>query len=444
MIKDGSNGDVAIDSYHLYPNDSSMMRTMGVDAYRFSISWSRILPSGNLAGGLNEEGIQYYNNFIDDLIAKGIQPYATLFHWDVPQALEDAYDGFVSPQIVDDFRDFADVCFWKFGDRVKNWITLNEPWSFSSTGYGHGTYAPGRCSPWQNCTRSGDSSTEPYLVSHHQLLAHLAAVELYRKNYQACQEGIIGITLLGIWYEPLNASSRQDIDAQKRAIDFVYGWFMDPLTNGDYPRNMRDLVGNRLPNFTTDESTRLIGSFDFLGLNYYTAGYATYDDNDTRPDSYVYDSKVITTYVRDGIPIGENASSWLYIYPLGFRNLLNYTKMTYNISLIYITENGVNDDENADSPQIINDTRRVKYLKDHLCCLQKSIFEDDVNVKGYFVWSMMDNFEWVDGYTTRFGINYVDYDNNLTRTPKSSAIWLQGFLNGSTQSSTSLKLIADQ
>jgi beta-glucosidase len=184
-IADRSNGDVAVDSYHLYKEDVRLMKDMGMDAYRFSISWSRILPNGSLSGGINREGVNYYNNLINELLSKGMQPYGTLFHWDSPQALEDKYEGFLSPNIVNDFKDYADVCFKEFGDRVKRWITFNEPWTFCSSGYAVGFAAPGRCSPWDlgRCS-VGDSGREPYIVAHHQLLAHAETVRLYREKYQ--------------------------------------------------------------------------------------------------------------------------------------------------------------------------------------------------------------------------------------------------------------------
>ncbi|XP_052724272.1 cyanogenic beta-glucosidase-like isoform X2 [Vigna angularis] len=161
------------------------MKNMNLDSYRFLISWSRILPNGKLSGGINQEGIDYYNNVINELLANGIKPLVTLFHWDLPQTLEDEYGGFLSPLIIKDFRDYADVCFKAFGDRVKHWVTLNEPWTYSINGYANGTMAPGRCSSWvnPNCV-GGDSGTEPYIVSHNQLLTHAAAVRVYKTKYQ--------------------------------------------------------------------------------------------------------------------------------------------------------------------------------------------------------------------------------------------------------------------
>ncbi|XP_021832728.1 cyanogenic beta-glucosidase-like, partial [Prunus avium] len=195
-INDSSNGDITVDQYHRYKEDVGIMKNMGWDAYRFSISWSRLLPNGKLSGGVNKEGIKYYNNLINELLRNGLTPFVTLFHWDLPQTLEDEYGGFLSPHIVNHFQDYAELCYKEFGDRVKHWSTVNEPYTFSNNGYALGSLAPGRCSTWQqlNCT-GGDSSTEPYLVTHHQLLAHAAAVKLYKNRYQASQNGVIGITL---------------------------------------------------------------------------------------------------------------------------------------------------------------------------------------------------------------------------------------------------------
>ncbi|KAJ4838932.1 Beta-glucosidase 12 [Turnera subulata] len=350
-VKDCSNGDVAIDSYHRYKEDVQIMKEMGLDAYRFSISWSRILPR--------------------------IKPFVTLFHWDLPQSLEDEYGGFLSSNIVNDFRDYADICFKEFGDRVKHWITLNEPWSYSNYGYADGSFAPGRCSNWQqlNCT-NGDSGIEPYIVTHNQLLAHASAVKLYKEKYQVIQKGMIGITLVSHWFVPYSNTNYHQ-DAAERALDFMLGWFMDPLTYGEYPQSMRGLVGNRLPKFSEEQSKLLKGSFDFLGLNYYTANYAAHvtDHNVVHP-SYLTDSRAILLTERNGIPIGPKAGSdWLYIYPRGIRDLLLYTKKKYNNPLIYITENGVDElnDPTLTLEEALSDQMRVDYYYSHLSLLSAAI-----------------------------------------------------------------------
>ncbi|XP_059431255.1 beta-glucosidase 13-like isoform X1 [Corylus avellana] len=430
-ILDGSNGDVAVDQYHRYKEDVGIMKEMGVDAYRFSISWPRILPKGKLSGGVNREGIKYYNNLINELLDKGLKPFVTIFHWDVPQTLEDEYGGFLSPRIVDNFRDYAELCFKEFGDRVKYWITVNEPHVFSSGGYANGQSAPGRCSSWQNlnCT-GGDSSIEPYLVAHNLLLAHAAVVQLYKQKYQATQKGVIGITLDASWFVPIS-NAEHNRNAALRALDFALGWYLDPLTNGDYPHSMRSLVGNRLPKFTKEQSKLVKGSFDFIGLNYYTSNYAAYAPhlNSGKP-SYLTDFLVNLTIERNGIPIGPvAASSWLAVYPRGLLDLLLYVKGKYHNPLIYITENGVDESNNAtlSLEEALMDTHRIEYYNGHLSYLRKAIM-DGVNVKGYFAWSLLDDFEWGSGYTIRFGIHYVDYKNGLKRHPKLSAHWFKNFL----------------
>ncbi|KAK3443545.1 beta-glucosidase 12 [Eucalyptus grandis] len=431
-IADGSNGDVAIDQYHKYKEDVGIMKEMGLDAYRLSISWPRILPKGTVEGGINRAGIAYYNHLIDELLAHGIKPFVTIFHWDVPQTLEDEYGGFLSSKIVGHFQDFADVCFKEFGDRVKHWITLNEPWTFCDGGYVLGSLAPGRCSAWQqlNCT-GGNSATEPYIVGHNLLLAHAAAVKLYRDKYKASQKGVIGITLVTHWFVPYS-DAKHNLNAAQRALDFMLGWSLDPITYGDYPHSMRSLVGNRLPKFTEEQSLSLKGSYDFLGLNYYTAFYAAYAPYSVNAQnmSYVTDALTNLTSDRNGIPIGPvAASSWLSVYPSGIRSLLLYVKNKYKNPLIYITENGIDEFNNSTLPleQQLADPMRIDYYYRHLQYLLKAI-KDGVNVKGYFAWSLLDNFEWGSGYTVRFGINYVDYKNGLKRYPKHSSIWFKSFL----------------
>uniref|UniRef100_A0A5B6ZQJ8 Putative beta-glucosidase 12-like n=1 Tax=Davidia involucrata TaxID=16924 RepID=A0A5B6ZQJ8_DAVIN len=429
-ISDGSNGDVAIDSYHRYKEDVNIIKGMGLDAYRFSISWSRVLPRGKLSGGVNEEGIKYYNNLIDDLQANGIDSFVTLFHWDSPQALEDEYGGFLSPKIVDDFGDFSELCFKRFGDRVKHWTTLNEPWSFSNAAYATGGFAPGRCSSWLNNCSQGNSGTEPYLVTHNQLLAHAAAVKLYKQKYQESQKGVIGITLVSQWMVPFS-NSTVDRRASLRGLDFMLGWFMDPLIYGDYPRTMRLIVRDRLPKFSEDQSEMVKGSFDFIGLNYYTANYAANEPNSNGINvSYTTDSRVNETTERNGVLIGVQAGSdWLHVYPRGIWDLLIYIKREYNNPPIYITENGIDEVNNAtlSLKEALADNFRIKYYYLHLSFLRLAI-KDGVNLKGYFAWAILDNFEWSAGYTVRFGINYVDYKNGLKRYPKLSAKWFKNFL----------------
>ncbi|XP_075505341.1 beta-glucosidase 12-like isoform X1 [Primulina tabacum] len=431
-ILDYSNGDVATDSFHLYKEDVKIANDLRLNAYRFSISWPRILPGGTIEKGVNRDGIEYYSNLIDELLANGIEPFVTILHLDLPQALQDSYGGFLSPQIVADFQDFADLLFCEFGDRVKYWITINEPWTFSSHGYGYGSLAPGRCSDWQgsSCT-GGDSSVEPYIVTHNQLLAHAAVVTLYRKKYQEFQKGKIGITVVSYWFESYD-ESQENKNAKDRALDFMLGWIMEPLTVGKYPNSMRARVGSRLPEFSDENIDRLKGSFDFIGFNYYGAIYALNKPNSSSL-SYLTDSEVEITGERNGKPIGAQTrkSSPIYIYPKGLPQILRHIREEYNDPLIYITENGIDEaaNDSLDISEAIKDDPRKVYIRDHLCCLHQAIEKDGIDVKGYFVWSLMDNFEWASGFSVRFGLNYVDYkDKHLTRYPKHSAKWFKGFL----------------
>ncbi|CAL9166356.1 unnamed protein product [Musa hybrid cultivar] len=429
-IADKKNGNVATDSYRRYKDDIEIMKKMGMDSYRFSISWSRILPKGTLEGGINQEGIKYYNDLINELLKNGIKPYVTLFHWDVPQALEDAYGGFLSSKIVNDFKNFASVCFQKFGDRVKHWITLNEPWSFSSMGYSLGKHAPGRCSQLLGCP-VGDSLKEPYIVTHNLILAHAAAANLYKKEFKAIQEGEVGITLVSMWFEPYS-TSHQDVEAANRAIDFMLGWYMDPLVYGDYPFIMRALVKERLPYFTNEEAEMIKGSYDFIGLNYYTSRYAkaTPMSPNYTPILSITDSYAEQLDSKNNVPIGELQGTWINVYPHGMKELLLHMKKRYQNPHIYITENGTCELDNPKLPleEALEDQFRIDYLSVHLAEVRQAI-RQGVCVKGYFAWALTDNFEWEQGYTQRFGLTYIDYDNNLNRHLKSSAHWYTRFLH---------------
>ncbi|CAN6453732.1 unnamed protein product [Victoria cruziana] len=395
-----------------------------------AINWSRF--SGKVSGGINNVGIAYYNNLINQLLSKGLKPFITIFHWDLPQALESEYGGFRSKQIIRDFTNFADLCFKEFGDRVKHWITLNEPFSYADGGYVTGTLAPGRCTRvLGNCT-VGNSGTEPYIVAHNLLLSHANVAKLYKDKYQVEQKGEIGITLVTHWFIPYSTSTSDHMAAQ-RALDFMFGWFMDPLTKGDYPESMRLLVGRRIPRFTEQESQLVKGSHDFLGLNYYTTYYASNIPGDykiTAP-SYTTDSMANTSGIKNGKDIGHPAaSSWLYMYPKGIKDLLIYIKKKYNNPKIFITENGYSEFNNSTLPlmEALKDPWRIKYYSGHLQYLHEAIREG-VDVRGYFAWSLLDNFEWSDGYSIRFGLVFIDYNNGLKRHPKQSAYWLQKFLH---------------
>ncbi|KAM7523347.1 hypothetical protein LguiA_013249 [Lonicera macranthoides] len=404
-------------------------------AYQIEGAWNKDGKgeSGKLSDGVSEAGIKYYLNIIKYLKRKGLEPSVTLFHWDIPQGLEKEYGGFLSAKVVDDYLNYVDVCFKRFGHLVKSWITFNEPWSYSVSGYDNGLFAPGHCSSWidSTCT-GGNSSTEPYLVSHYQLLAHSAAVKLYRKKYQAFQKGKIGITLVSTWMVPQNSSSSGDRLAAGRALDFMLGWFMDPVVYGKYPSSMEKLVGERLPKFTKKESRELKGSFDFIGMNYYTAYYVIDSLNTTYEHArYNTDSHATLTYFDSlGNPIGAKAGSdWLHVYPTGLWKLLRFIKKKYNNPTLYITENGVDEINNSTLPLelALKDNFRVTYYYLHLAHVLKAV-NNGSNIEGYYAWSILDNFEWASGYNVRFGIYYIDFDNGFKRYSKLSAKWFSQFL----------------
>ncbi|KAL7609684.1 hypothetical protein Lser_V15G14341 [Lactuca serriola] len=440
-IRGGGNGCVAVDNYRRWKEDVQLLKQMGVNHYRFSIPWSRILPGGKLCMGKSLEGINHYNKLIDELIDNGIQPFVTLFHWDLPNALEEEYMGFLSSKVVDDFVDFADICFWEFGDRVKDWATLNEPYRFTISGYVEGVYPPGRGGKGEE----GDPETEPYTVSYNLLNCHAAAYRKYEKDYKAHQKGKVGITFDTNFFKPYRGSSnKDDVNAVQYAYDFMFGWFLEPLTKGTWPESMQKFAtsptkkypnGRRLPKFSDDQLAKLIGSYDFLGINYYTANFSQFQA--PAPDvriGYLTD-RHYTPSGKDPRknPIGPVAfeGSWVYLCPEELTKLLLLVKNKYHVTKdIIITENGSQDQNLPDKTfvQVRDDTFRINYIKKHLEAI-KNARSLGVNVMGHFVWSFMDSFEWVFGYNSRFGMFYVDYTNNLLRYPKNSAIWYRKFLS---------------
>ncbi|KAH9622775.1 hypothetical protein KSS87_007371 [Heliosperma pusillum] len=422
-IVDGSNGDVAVDQYHRYKEDVELISMMGFNAYRFSISWSRIFPDG-LGTKVNNEGINYYNNLINALLERGIQPYVTLYHWDLPLHLQQSMEGWLNKDIAKYFALYAEACFANFGDRVKNWITFNEPLQTAINGHCIGIFAPGR---------NENPSTEPYLASHHQLLAHAYAVSIYRKKYKEIQGGHIGISPDCEWAEPLSDSAEDKAAAQRR-LDFQLGWYLDPIFFGDYPLTMRERLGERLPKFSDEEKELLHNSVDFLGLNHYTSRYITHStENSEEHDFYAAQGVDRIAEWEDGEKIGERAASeWLYVVPWGIKKTLAYISERYNNPPIFITENGMDDqdDASAELHEVLDDKMRVNFYKQYVAAVGEAL-KDGINLKGYFAWSLVDNFEWQQGYTKRFGLVYVDYKNGLTRHPKSSAYWWMRFLKGS-------------
>ncbi|XP_004303997.1 PREDICTED: beta-glucosidase 13-like [Fragaria vesca subsp. vesca] len=419
-IQDGTPPiKIAVDSYHRYKEDVQLLKAMGVDTYRFSMSWSRILPEGTIDGGVNQEGIDFYNNFINDLIANGITPFATLFHFDLPTALNTKYTGFLSIDIVEDFKAYADLCFKTFGDRVKHWATINEPQVWGQYGF-------------TNPDPNANAATDPFLSTHHVLLAHAAAAKLYKNTYQASQGGEIGIPLVVEWFEPFE-DTIPDKAAARRAFDFLVGWFMEPLVYGDYPFIMKTLVKDGLPNFTDEQKELVKGSYDYIGVNYYTSRFAApiaIVDGEEITDSDQYQHVNITVDGPDGEPIGTPTpgSSEIYVYPQGLKKALILLK-EYGNPKFYITENGYPDkrDDTIPISTALIDDARIHHIKDHLTAIKEAM-NTGTNVKAYLMWAMLDCVEMGSGYQVRFGLNFTNYLGNLNRTAKKSAGWLKTFL----------------
>ncbi|KAK3144276.1 hypothetical protein QOZ80_4AG0310900 [Eleusine coracana subsp. coracana] len=429
-IMDGSNGDVAVDHYHRYKEDIEMMHSLGLDSYRFSLSWSRILPKGRF-GSINPAGVKFYNSLINDLLRKGIQPFVTLNHFDIPRELEDRYGSWLSSEMQEDYVYFAELCFKMFGDRVKHWTTFNEPNLMAKLQYFSGRYPPNHCSrPFGKCA-SENSSTEPYIAAHNIILAHAKTADIYRKNYKAKQGGSVGMTIYMRWYEPLRNITADHL-AVSRAQSFEAPWFLDPLFFGDYPPHMRQILGSNLPTFTQGEKQLLRNQIDFIGINHYKTLYVK--DCILSPcelDTYNGDALVYELAERNGIPIGKPTPvANNYVVPTSMEKLVMNLKQRYNNTPMYITENGYAQIGNSSTPaeELINDTERLSYIRDYLTYLGYAI-RKGADVRGYFVWSLMDNFEWLSGYTIKYGLCHVDF-KTLKRSPKLSANWYSKFIRG--------------
>ncbi|HJU08427.1 MAG TPA: GH1 family beta-glucosidase [Rhodanobacteraceae bacterium] len=389
-VHDGDTGDVACDHYHRWREDVALMRALGMNAYRFSISWSRVLPQG--FGAVNPQGIAFYDRLVDALLEHGIAPMITLYHWDLPAALDDR-GGWLNPDLAHWFADYAQVLFRKLDDRVRLWTTLNEPWVVTDAGYLHGVLAPGHRSLY-----------EPPIVTHNLLRAHGAAVQAYRAEGRH-EIGVV------VNLEPKYpaSGSEEDIAATTRADAYMNRQFLDPVFLGRYPEEMAEIFGEAWPRWPPEDFETINQSIDFLGVNYYTRGVMKQD-----PHAW----PVRASHVPQ--PRATHTETHWEVYPPGMTDALEWIAERYGNPPVYITENGAAFYDPPIAPDGgIDDSLRVGYLRDHLRAAHAAL-ERGVDLRGYFVWSLLDNFEWAHGYSKRFGIVHVDYANQK-RMPKASA-----------------------
>jgi beta-glucosidase len=408
----GTNGDVACDHYNRMPGDVELMASFGVEVYRFSISWPRIIPLGGRSDPINEKGIAFYNDLIDRLLARNIEPVITLFHWDTPQGIYDRYGAVLdTAEFAADFEHYAQLCFSRFGDRVKKWITFNEPYIISIFGHHNGIAAPGR-----STARGGDSKTEPWRVGHTIILSHTAAVQAYATKFQSSQKGSISIVLNGNFYEPYDAASEVDKAAVQRRLEFYFSWFADPIFLGnDYPASMRAQLGSRLPEFTSVELERLRKSVPlnaFFGLNHYTTSYARALPDPAADDDWTGNVEELPVN-SEGLEIGPvSGVSWLRVAPVGCRKLLKWIWERYQVPIL-ITENGCPcpNEKDMTLEQALDDKFRIRYFGLYLDAISHAIYEDGVRVEGYYAWSLMDNY----GTSRAFLKPFISGDTNLKR-----------------------------
>ncbi|XP_032801046.2 lactase/phlorizin hydrolase isoform X1 [Petromyzon marinus] len=423
FVHNNESGDVACDSYHKAPYDAYLARGLGLGAYRFSISWSRLFPRGG-SGRWDEAssaGVRYYSELIGALLDSGVEPVVTLFHWDLPQALEELGGWRNESLMVEEFAGYASFCFREFGSRVRRWITFNEPWVVAWLGHGNGYHAPGL---------SAQPGRAPYVVAHTMIKAHARAWHDYDKNYRASQGGQVGITLNSDWVEPGDPELPADVEAAERYLEFLLGWFAEPIFgSGDYPEVMKKAVEkkdiecgregpSRLPAFTAEEKAYIKGTSDFFGLNHYTTRLVR---NADKPCEENYENDGSYELLTDPAWL-QSAAPWLYAVPWGFRRLLAYISARVGPTVpIIVTENGWATDYAAD---MVNDTDRVDYYRTYINEALKAVKLDGVTLSGYTAWSLMDNFEWREGYSQRFGLHHVDFeDPDRPRTPKESALF---------------------
>ncbi|MBE2270099.1 MAG: beta-glucosidase [Anaerolinea sp.] len=378
----GDTGDIACDHYHRWRDDIGLLKALNVNAYRFSIAWSRILPVGR--GKPNPAGIDFYSRLVDGLLEAGITPFATLYHWDLPQAIQDD-DGWMRRTIADDFAHYADVISRALGDRVRHWITLNEPWVIAWAGHMFGEHAPGH---------RASSPAAALTVSHNLNLAHGSAVAVLRQNLPGAKIGTV--LNLNPAYPATNKSA--DMEAATRFDGFWNRWYLDPIFRGHYPADMTEQYAEFLPEIRPGDLDRARVPLDFLGINYYSRAVIQ-DDADNAGLGYAMVS-----------PEGEYTDMRWEVYPQGLFDLLMRVHRDYAPREIYITENGSAWVDTLTETGEVHDERRTAYLASHLEACSRAI-ADGVPLKGYFAWSLLDNFEWAFGYSKRFGLYYVDFAN---------------------------------
>lgn len=383
------NGDIACDHYNCVAEDVELMSSLGTDVYRFSLSWSRIIPLGGRKDPVNEKGIEFYNRLIGQLLAHDIEPSVTLYHWDAPQALYDRYKAFLNTaEFRADYLRYAQVCFERFGDRVKQWVTFNEPYIISIFGHLNGTLAPGH-----RAQDGFDTKNEPWRVGHTLVLSHASAVQLYANKFQPTQKGAISIVLNGHFYEPYS-DSQADKDAATKRLEFFIAWFGDPIFLGaDYPASMREYLGDRLPKFTSEERALLreiAPANAFYGMNHYSTKYARALPGPPAEDDWTCNIEE-GPVDHKGVEIGPvSQMPWLRIAPEGFRKLMKWVWGRYHLPIV-VTENGCPCPEGS-VEEAVDDKFRQRYLGLYLDAISRSIHEDGVMVLGYYVWTLMDNF----------------------------------------------------
>jgi beta-glucosidase len=404
-IRNGDTGDVACDHYHLWRTDLQLMKELGLKAYRFSLSWPRILPTGR--GKVNQAGLDFYSRLVDGLLAADILPFATLYHWDLPQSLQDE-GGWPARSTAEAFVEYADLVSRHLGDRVHHWMTHNEPSVAAFEGYWEGGHAPGI-----------QDRAVALAAAHHLLLSHGWSVPVIRRNSMGAEVGIV-INLN--WMLPAS-TSQADLAAHRQGDGLWGRWWLDPLYGRHYPADIvadgisLGVIPSEGPTFVQEGDLKAIAvRTDFLGLNYYTR-FVSRDHS--RPEEE--DPSPQVTQAPEG---SENWTEMGWeIYPEGLFFVLSRLHYEYQVPKIYITENGCSFSDGPDPDGRVRDRRRINYLRDHFAVAHRAI-DAGIPLAGYFVWSLLDNFEWANGYSQRFGLIWVDYPAQR-RTLKDSARWYQ-------------------